>query len=248
MDFLRAATRLTPKLTLPSPPTMHFWRGREGVEREAYEDLDVFFTDLAAVYREEIDDLVSRGARYIQIDEVPLAMLCDEGVREKLTSTGEDPSQLITKYVELINASLSGRPSTLRVAMHLCRGNLKGKWLSEGGYEAIAERLFNEIEVDAFFLEYDTPRAGDFAPLRFVPRDKTVVLGLISTKTPQLENVDALCKRIDEASGYLQLDQLALSPQCGFASTVAGNPVGVEDEVAKLELVTAVAGQVWGET
>ena len=245
-DFLRQTTRQTPKTTLPSPPTMHFWRGQQGIDPAAYADPDAFFADLAAVYRAEIADLVARGSTYIQLDEVPLAMLCDPRVREQLRAAGSDPDQLVNSYVKLINDALAERPSTLTVAMHLCRGNYKGKWLSEGGYGYVAEKLFNDINVDAFFLEYDTPRAGDFTPLSLFPRGKTAVLGLISSKTPQLEPLDDLRRRLDEASRHVPLEQLAVSPQCGFASTVAGNPVTEDDQRRKLALVVELAERVWG--
>ena len=260
-DFLKEVTRavsqpamsqpampnpVTPKLTMPSPPTMHFW-GRAGAAREAgYADEDAFFADLARVYREEIADLAARGATYLQLDEVPLAMLCDGKLREKTRADGDDPDALVQRYVDLFNACLAGRPENLTVGLHLCRGNFKGQWLSEGGYRYVAEKLFNEIEVNAFFLEYDTPRAGDFAPLAAVPEDKMVVLGLVSSKTAELEDADALLRRVEEASRFIPLERLAVSPQCGFASTVAGNPVTFDTQKAKLTLVQEVARRVWG--
>jgi 5-methyltetrahydropteroyltriglutamate--homocysteine methyltransferase len=231
---------------MPSPPTMHFWAKRDAVNDAGYPDDAVFFADLAAVYHQELSDLAARGATYVQLDEVPLAMLCDETVREKTKADGDDPDAVVGQYVDLINASVADLPDTLTVAMHLCRGNFKGKWLTEGGYRHIADRLFNEINVDAFFLEYDTPRAGDFAPLDSVPAGKSVVLGLVSSKVPELEAADDLMRRIDEAGKHLPLERLAISPQCGFASAVSGNPVTFEDEVAKLELVVQVARDVWG--
>jgi 5-methyltetrahydropteroyltriglutamate--homocysteine methyltransferase len=243
--FLRSVTRHTPKITMPSPATMHFWLGRAGVDGTAYPDEDLFFDDLAQIYREEIRDLFAAGARYVQIDDVPLAMLCDERVRESVRRRGEDPERLIAKYVQLTNAALEGAPAQLTVAMHLCRGNYKGKWLSEGGYGYIAKRLFNEVAVDAYFLEYDTARAGDFAPLSFVPDQKVVVLGLISTKTSQLESVTDLEKRVTAASRYVPLERLGLSPQCGFASTVGGNPLTIDDEKRKLELLVRTAALIW---
>ncbi|HEY6419769.1 MAG TPA: 5-methyltetrahydropteroyltriglutamate--homocysteine S-methyltransferase [Candidatus Binataceae bacterium] len=244
--FLKSVTRRTPKVTMPSPSTMHFWRGRAGIEPAAYSDAEEFFADLARIYREEVADLATAGATYLQIDEVPLAMLCDPNVRESVAARGEDPERLTTCYIEAINSALDERPQNVAATMHLCRGNYKGRWVSEGGYDTVAERLFNEAKVDAFFLEYDTPRSGDFAPLRFVPRDRLVVLGLVSTKSPALESKDALRRRIDEAARFVALDQLALSPQCGFASTVAGNPLSEDDERRKLALVVEVARAVWG--
>ncbi len=245
--FLAEVAHALPKITMPSPPTLHFWRGRDGVDRDAYPDIETFFEDLAQVYRQEIADLAERGARYLQIDEVPIAMLCDSQVCEILAAQGVDAARLLDRYVALINACVGARPEGVTMAMHLCRGNFKGRWLSEGGYDAVAEKLFNEIDVDAFFLEYDSPRAGDFAPLRFVPKGRTVVLGLVSSKTPVLESKDHLKRRIDEASRHLALEQLALSPQCGFASTVAGNPVTQEDEIRKLALIVETASEVWGD-
>jgi 5-methyltetrahydropteroyltriglutamate--homocysteine methyltransferase len=244
-SFLKSATKVTPKITMPSPPTMHFWDENLSPTNDIYDDLDAFFADLARIYREEIAELAGLGARYIQIDEVPLAMLCDATVREAVRSRGADPEDLIGRYIRLINDSLADRPENMTFAMHVCRGNFKGQWLSEGGYEAVAERIFSEIQVDALFLEYDTPRAGDFAPLRFVSDDKTVVLGLITSKTGDLEAPDNLRRRIDEATQYMPLERLALSPQCGFASTVKGNPVTLDDEKNKLRLVVDVAASVW---
>lgn len=224
---------------------MHFWLGRAGVDRIAYPDEDKFFDDLAGIYRDEIGDLFAAGARYIQMDDVPLAMLCDPNVRESVSQRGEEPERLVHKYIQVTNAALEKMPLELTLAMHLCRGNYKGKWLSEGGYAYIAERLFNEVNVDAYFLEYDTARAGDFLPLSCVPEDKVVVLGLISTKTAQLEDADNLERRVSEASRYMPLERLALSPQCGFASTVGGNPITIEDETKKLELLVRTAGRIW---
>lgn len=247
-DFLKSVTSQTPKLTLPSPPTMHFWCGRHAIDPRAYQDVEVFFEDLAQVYRTEIADLVTRCVRYLQIDEVPLAMLCDPNVREAIAASGDQPARLVDSYIKLINNALAGRPTDMTLAMHLCRGNFKGKWLSEGGYDYVAERLFNEINVDAFFLEYDTPRAGDFMPLKAVPAHKMVVLGLISTKTAELESIDTLRRRIDEASRYVPLERLAISPQCGFASAVSGNPLTTQNQMNKLLLVVEVAQLVWGSS
>ena len=246
-SFLKSVTRRTPKITMPSPATMHFWLGRAGVDRSAYPDEEQFFDDLAQIYREEIRDLVAAGARYIQIDDVPLAMLCDAGVRESVRGRGEAPERLIEQYIQLTNAALDDVPNELTVAMHLCRGNYKGKWLAEGGYGYIAERLFNEVSVDAYFLEYDTRRAGDFAPLSFVPAEKVVVLGLISTKTAELESMTELERRVSEASRYVPIERLAMSPQCGFASTVGGNPLSIDDEKKKLELLVRTAEVIWSD-
>jgi 5-methyltetrahydropteroyltriglutamate--homocysteine methyltransferase len=243
--YLRGVTGRTPKITMPSPSTMHFWRGRAGLEPAEYQDIEVFFADLSRVYREEIAALAELGARYIQLDEVPLAMLCDPQVRETVQSRGEDCERLVDSYIAAINSALVGRPAGVTAVMHLCRGNYKGKWMSEGGYESVAERLFATAGVDAFFLEYDSPRAGDFTPLRFLPANKMAVLGLISTKTPQLEMKDAIKRRVEEATRFVALDRLGISPQCGFASTVGGNPVTEDDEKRKLELLVEMAGEIW---
>jgi 5-methyltetrahydropteroyltriglutamate--homocysteine methyltransferase len=240
-EFVRANTDRTPKVTLPSPSGMHYFRWRDGVSDEAYPDLDEFFADLATVYREEIADLTQRGATYIQLDDVAFPLLCDPSRRSEL----DDPDALVRRYVELTNAAVADVPEGVTLAMHLCRGNNQGKWLGEGSYEEIAEPVFGGVEIDAFFLEYDSERAGGFEPLRFVPDDKTVVLGLVSTKSSELEDRDALLRRIDEAARYVDPDRLALSPQCGFASVEEGNPVDMDVQRRKLELVVDVAGDVW---
>jgi 5-methyltetrahydropteroyltriglutamate--homocysteine methyltransferase len=244
--FLKSVTKNTAKITMPSPATMHFYRLGESIAEGVYDDEAAYYDDLARVYAEEIAALAADGCTYVQIDEVPIAMLCDPAVREKARAAGYDPDRLMDQYVEVSNAAIRGRPDGVTVAMHLCRGNFKGHYLSEGGYETVAEKLFGGIEVDAFFLEYDTPRAGDFEALRFVPGHKSVVLGIVSSKTPELESKDDLKRRIEEAGQYVDLERLALSPQCGFASTVAGNPVTVDDEIAKLGLIVEVARDIWG--
>ena len=244
--FLRSVTRRTPKITMPSPATMHFWRGAQTLAPASYADEDAYFADLATIYRAEIAELFAGGARYIQIDDVPLAMLCDASVRETLTAQGTDPVTLAQRYVRLINACLAEHPDDLVIGLHLCRGNFKGRWLSQGGYDDIAEMLFGETDVDVFFLEYDNERAGSFAPLRFLPRDKRAVLGLVTTKVPKLESLDALKRRIDDATVHAPLDNLAVSPQCGFSSTIGGNPVSPDDQRRKLELVVRLASDVWG--
>jgi len=245
--FLKSVSAAEPKITLPSPPTFHFWRGREALGPGSYESPEAFFADFARVYREEIAELAELGARYIQLDEVPLAMLCDPKVQAQVRDAGEDPQALVRLYVDAINAAIAERPAGMTVGLHLCRGNFKGKYLSEGGYEPVAEQLFNDVAVDAFFLEYDTARAGDFSPLRLVPEGRHVVLGLVSSKAPELESVDSLAARIDEAAAYLPLERLSLSPQCGFASAVSGNPVTIEIERQKLSRVVETAVRVWGE-
>jgi len=244
--YLAAHTSETPKITLPSPPTMHFWRLDKGIDAAAYSNSTDFFADLAGIYRAEIQALYDRGCRYVQLDEVPLAMLCDASIRDKVQTAGLDPARLIDDYIQLFNDAIGTRPDDMRLSIHVCRGNFKGHFLSEGGYEDIARRFFQEVEADGFFLEYDTPRAGDFEPLRHVPRNKRVILGMVSSKEAAMESVDSLRARIDEASRHIDGDQLGISPQCGFASTVAGNPVTVEVEKAKLSLCVEVANKVWG--
>jgi len=245
--YLESVTRAVPKQTIPSPTMLHFRGGRAAVSKDAYPEMDEFYADLAAVYREEIADYAAAGCRYLQIDETNLAYLCDPALRaEVATKFGEDPSRLVTTYAALLNDTIRDRPADMVVGMHLCRGNNESAWVAEGGYEPVAEVLFNGINIDAYFLEYDSPRAGDFAPLRFVPKGKTVVLGLVTTKVGQMESKDEIKRRIDEAAKYVPLDQLALSPQCGFSSTSAGNKISYDDQVAKLRFVREVAREVWG--
>ncbi|MGH7917749.1 MAG: 5-methyltetrahydropteroyltriglutamate--homocysteine S-methyltransferase [Candidatus Binataceae bacterium] len=244
-EFVRRHTARTPKITMPSPSFMHFFPGTACADPAVYRDGDEFWEDLLRVYQEEIAALAALDATYLQLDEVPQAMLCDASIRAQTRTLGFDPGRLSMKYIDGVNRILKARSATMTVGMHLCRGNFRSRWLARGGYEAVAERLFNETEVDGFFLEYDSERAGDFTPLRFMPRHKFAVLGLVSSKTPKLEDKRALRGRIDEASRYLPLERLALSPQCGFASTVGGNTLSIEDERAKLRLISEVAAEVW---
>jgi 5-methyltetrahydropteroyltriglutamate--homocysteine methyltransferase len=244
--FLRSVTRETAKVTIPSPTVLHFRGGRKTIDAEAYPDMGEFFADLARVYREEIADLAAAGCRYLQIDEVNLAYLCDPHLRKEVESFGEDPDALPKTYAKLINDSIAGRPKDMVVGLHLCRGNYAGAWVAEGGYEPVAELLFNEIHVDAYFLEYDSPRAGGFEPLRFLPKGKIAVLGLITTKSPALERKDDLKRRIDEARKIVPLEQLALSPQCGFSSGIDGRAMSHDDQMKKLRLVVDTAREVWG--
>jgi 5-methyltetrahydropteroyltriglutamate--homocysteine methyltransferase len=224
---------------------LHFRGGREGISAAAYPDLDGFYADLAAAYRAEIADLAARGCRYLQLDDTNLAYLCDDKIRAATRARGDDPDELPRTYCRLINGATRERPTDMAVCIHLCRGNFRSAWVAQGGYEPVAEILFNELEVDGFFLEYDDPRSGDFAPLRFVPRGKTVVLGVMTSKRPELESKDALKRRIDEAARLMPQDQLALSPQCGFSSTVHGNELTEDDQWRKLARVVEVASEVW---
>jgi 5-methyltetrahydropteroyltriglutamate--homocysteine methyltransferase len=247
--FLKSVVsdRIAPKITIPSPSTMHFRGGRAAVDRTTYPEMAAFYGDLARVYSKEVRAFAQAGCRYLQIDEVNLAFLCDPRLRAEVRTTiGEDPDRLPHTYANLINASIAGRPKDMVVCLHLCRGNAASNWLAQGGYDPVAEVLFNEIGVDGFFLEYDTPRAGSFEPLRFVPPGKIVVLGLITSKSGAMETKDALKRRIEEAARFCPLEQLALSPQCGFASGAPGNKISFEDEVRKLRLVVETAREVWG--
>ena len=244
--FLNNIARVTPKITIPSPSMMHFRSGRDGIDRTAYPEMEIFYADLAGVYREEIAELSEAGCRYLQLDEVNLAYLCDPALREQVRNNiGEDPDTLPNTYAGIINDAIRDRPDDMAITMHLCRGNFAGNWMAEGGYEPVAEILFNDINVDGYFLEYDSARAGGFEPLRFVPPGKIVVLGLLTTKKPELENRDEIIRRIEEAAQYLPLDQLALSPQCGFSSGLGGNTMNSEQQFAKLQLIADVAGEVW---
>lgn len=245
-DFLKSVTKRTPKVTIPSPTMLHFRGGRAAVDATVYPDMEEFFADVAAAYRAEIRSLAERGLNYLQLDDTNLAYLCDQKMRDMARARGDDPNELPRRYARLINDAIADRPPGLRVCVHLCRGNFKSAWAAEGGYEPVAEVLFNELNVDGYFLEYDDARSGDFAPLRFVPKGKIVVLGLVTTKLGQLEDKDQMKRRIDEAARYMPLEQMAISPQCGFSSTVHGNEIAVEAQAAKLRLVTEIAREVWG--
>jgi 5-methyltetrahydropteroyltriglutamate--homocysteine methyltransferase len=247
-SFLKSTLqRGLPKTTIPAPDVMHFFLGPHAVDKEIYPDVEMYFADLVAIYRSEIAELAGLECTYLQLDDTALPCNCDADVRASVRCRGDDPDRLTGRYNELLNDVLAQRPADMTVAMHMCRGNLKGAWMAQGGYEPIAERLFQQAEVDAFFLEFDTPRAGDFAPLRFVPKDKSVVLGLISSKTPALESADDIKRRIDEATRYVDLERLCLSPQCGFSSGAgSGQTVTQDDTRRKLELAMQVAASVWG--
>jgi 5-methyltetrahydropteroyltriglutamate--homocysteine methyltransferase len=241
-----SAPGCVPKVAIPSPTMLHFRAGRAGIPESVYPTMEEFYADVAAAYRDEVDDLVSAGCRYIQMDDTNLAYLCDEGHRADALARGVDPDETPRAYARLINESFASAPADMIKAIHLCRGNFRSSWSAEGGYEPVAEIMFNELDIDAFFLEYDDPRSGDFAPLRFLPRGKTVVLGLVTTKLGELEHKDDVKRRIDEAARYVDMDQLALSPQCGFASTVHGNDITTEQQADKIRLCIDVAEEVWG--
>ncbi|MCZ6861656.1 MAG: 5-methyltetrahydropteroyltriglutamate--homocysteine S-methyltransferase [Alphaproteobacteria bacterium] len=244
-DFVKDVATKPVKITMPAPSVIHFHRGPDCADTAVYPDPDKYWADLVAVYRDEIVDLGQRGLTYLQLDEVPIALLCDENVRARIEDWGWAWEELLDIYIRSSNAAIEAAPETMTVGMHMCRGNYRGKWIGTGGYEPVAERLFNEVNADVFLLEYDSDRAGDFEPLRFVPSDKSIVLGLVSTKTPVMEDESELKRRIEAASKYVPLDRLAISPQCGFGTTVGGAPMDEEAERRKLELVARVADDMW---
>ncbi len=246
-EFLRdTVDGSTAKLTIPSPSMVHYRGGNSSVDRDVYPDLDDFWTDLTDAYSEETRRLYDLGCRYLQLDDTSLAYINDPAQREHILQIGGDPDHLHEQYIANINRAIGDRPDDLAITTHMCRGNNQSMWVAEGGYDFVAETLFTTLEVDGFFLEYDDERSGTFEPLRFVPEGKQVVLGLITTKRPELEDKDLLKRRIDEASRYVDVDQLCLSPQCGFSSTVEGNKLTREDQAAKLRLVVETAQEVWG--
>jgi len=242
----QTAPDLTPKLTIPSPSMVHYRGGRAAIDKGVYPELDEFWTDLSVAYAEQLRRVAELGCTYLQLDDTSLAYLNDPKQRELVASQGADAEHQHEQYIRTINAAIADRPDSLRVTTHMCRGNYRSSWAAEGGYDFVAEALFSELAVDGFFLEYDDARSGGFEPLRFVPQGKQVVLGLVTTKRGELEDKDTLKRRIDEASRFVPLDQLCLSPQCGFSSTVEGNVLTLEEELAKLRLVVEVAQDVWG--
>jgi|DewCreStandDraft_4_1066084.scaffolds.fasta_scaffold35579_2 5-methyltetrahydropteroyltriglutamate--homocysteine methyltransferase len=246
--FIANNTRLTPKITIPGPCALHFRGGDAAVLATAYKDIDQFWHDTVEAFRRELQALAEAGCRYVQIDETAFAKFGDPKVRDALKARGDDWNKLIDTYIAVTNRVLACAPQGMRIGMHLCRGNRAGNWHSEGGYDDVAERLFNALNIQFYFLEYDTPRAGTFAPLRFVPRHKMVVLGIVSTKTPEVEKRDDLLRRIEEAARRIDIDRLAISPQCGFASIDTGNPITPEAQEAKLRLVAELAREIWGES
>jgi 5-methyltetrahydropteroyltriglutamate--homocysteine methyltransferase len=244
--FVKAHTRVTPKMTIPSPSSLHFRYGRDAIPGSIYPSMDEFYRDLGQTYAKAVCGFADAGCRYLQLDEVNLAYLCDPKLRQQVSERGEDPDALPAAYARLINAAIADIPPDMTIAMHLCRGNFQSTFVASGGYEPVAEILFNTINVHGYFMEYDSDRAGGFEPLRFVPKGKTVVLGLVTSKSGRLESKDELKRRIDEASKYVALDQLCLSPQCGFASTEEGNVLAEDEQWAKLRMIVEIAEEVWG--
>jgi 5-methyltetrahydropteroyltriglutamate--homocysteine methyltransferase len=245
--FVQEHTKETAKMTIPSPSTLHFRYGREAVPEAIYPSMDDFYRDLGTSYRKAVRAFAEAGCRYLQIDEVNLTYLCDPKLRQQVTARGDDPDRLPEIYADMINAAMSDIPSDMTISMHLCRGNFRSTFVASGGYEPVAEVLFNTIKVHGYFMEYDSERAGGFEPLRFLPKGKTVVLGLVTTKSGQLESRDMLMRRIEEAAKFVDIDQLALSPQCGFASTEEGNVLAEEEQWAKLRMIVELAEEVWGK-
>ena len=244
--FVAKNTKATPKMTIPSPSTLHFRYGREAVPAAIYPTMDEFYADLGQAYRKVVRAFADAGCRYLQLDEVNLAYLCDPALREQVRARGDDPAALPTTYAGMINAAVSDIPSDMTITMHLCRGNFRSTFVASGGYEPVAETLFNTIHVHGYFMEYDSDRAGGFEPLRFVPKGKTVVLGLVTSKSGELESKDEIRRRIDAAAKFVDIDQLALSPQCGFASTEDGNTLTEDQQWAKLRMIVEIADEVWG--
>jgi 5-methyltetrahydropteroyltriglutamate--homocysteine methyltransferase len=244
--FVQAHTRQTAKMTIPSPSSLHFRYGRSAVPEQIYPDMAEFYRDLGQSYRKAVRAFADAGCRYLQLDEVNFTYLCDPKLRQTIADRGDDPDQLPHIYADLINAAISDVPADMTIGMHLCRGNFQSTFVASGGYEPVAEILFNNTNVNAYFMEYDSDRAGGFEPLRFVPKGKFVVLGLVTSKFGTLESKDELKRRIDEASKFIALDQLCLSPQCGFASTEEGNILAEDEQWAKLRMIAELADEVWG--
>jgi 5-methyltetrahydropteroyltriglutamate--homocysteine methyltransferase len=244
--FVAANAKATAKMTIPSPSVLHFRGGRKAVDEKIYPRMDEFYRDLGEAYRRAVRAFADAGCRYLQLDETNLAYLCDPEQRKMLSDRGDDPEKLPLVYADMINRAIADRPAEMVISMHLCRGNFRSSWISTGGYEPVAEILFNKIGVDAYFMEYDTERAGGFEPLRFLPKGKTVVLGLVTSKTGTLESKDAIRRRIDAAAKVAPVEQFGLSPQCGFASTEEGNVLAEDEQWAKLRMIVELADEVWG--
>jgi 5-methyltetrahydropteroyltriglutamate--homocysteine methyltransferase len=247
-SFLKENTNQTAKFCIPGPGMTHLRSGHSGIDAKAYPNLETYWPDLTAAYAAEVNELGKIGCTYLQIDDVSFAYLCDEDFRSDVKARGDDPDELLVTYARALSAAVAGRPEGMTVTTHMCRGNFKSTFMTSGGYEAVAERMFDEMNVDGYFMEYDSDRAGGFEPLRFIPKDKMVVLGLITSKTPELESKDDIKRRIDEAAQFMDIDQMCLSPQCGFSSTHHGNNLTVDEQRKKLELVVEVATEVWGQS
>lgn len=246
--FLKAHTKATPKMTIPSPSVLHFRSGRNAISKDIYPNLDDFFKDLGQAYKKAVQDFAAAGCRYLQLDETNLAYLCDPDQIELSRQRGDDPESLPMKYAEMINTAIADRPADMQITMHLCRGNFRSTFISKGGYEPVAEVLLDKIKVNGYFMEYDNERSGGFEPLRFLPKgEKQVILGLVTSKTGQLETKDNIRKRLEQATKYADLNQLCLSPQCGFASTEEGNVLAEEEQWAKLRMIVELADEVWGK-
>ena len=244
--FVKAHTRAVAKMTIPSPTSLHFRYGRDAVPEAIYPAMDDFYADLGQTYRKAVNAFADAGCRYLQLDEVNLAYLCDPALRQQVKDRGDDPELLPSVYAGMINTAISDIPADMTITMHLCRGNFQSTFVASGGYDPVAELLFNTIKVHGYFMEYDTERAGGFEPLRFVPADKTIVLGLVTSKSGKLESKDEIKRRIDAAAKFIDPEQLALSPQCGFASTEEGNILKEDEQWAKLEMIVETAREVWG--
>jgi 5-methyltetrahydropteroyltriglutamate--homocysteine methyltransferase len=244
--FLRSHARAVPKMTIPSPSAVHFRHGREGVPEALYPDINDFYRDLGTTYRKAVRGFADAGCRYLQLDEVNLTYLCDPNQRQIVIDRGEDPDTLPSAYAAMINTAISDIPDDMVITMHLCRGNFRSTFIASGGYEPVAELLFNTINVHGYFMEFDSERAGGFEPLRFVPKGKLVVLGLVTSKFGELESKELIKRRIDQAAKFVPLDQICLSPQCGFASSEEGNIVAEEEQWAKLRMIVEIAEEVWG--
>lgn len=246
-EYLKSVVTETPKMTIPSPSMLHYRGGRKLMNVGLYPDMADYFRDLGAAYKGAVDAFYAAGCRYLQLDDVSFAYFCDPKQREMLKERGDDPEKLPLDYAGMINAAIGARPADMTISMHLCRGNFRSTFVASGGYEPIADLLFNQVGVDAYFMEWDTDRAGGFEPLRFLPRGKTVVLGLVTSKSGELEDRDAVLRRIDEAAKHAPIEQLALSAQCGFASTEEGNTLAEDEQWRKLDLIVAISEKVWGD-
>jgi 5-methyltetrahydropteroyltriglutamate--homocysteine methyltransferase len=245
-NYLKSVATATPKICMPAPTYLHMRGGRKVVSATAYPDIEEFWADIIRAYREEIADLAAAGCTYIQLDDVSISYLCDQSIRAQIDRDGEDVGKLPAKYAAVLNAIVGDRPQSLAVTLHTCRGNFQSMWMAEGGYEAVAETVFSGVKVDGFFLEYDDARSGGFEPLRFVPKGTRIVLGLVSSKQPELESKDELKRRVDEAAKYVRMEDLCLSPQCGFASTHHGNRITPDIQRRKLALIVETATEIWG--